>query len=425
MIRRRWPQRNSSRTCTRSGAASTSTAGSRSGAATPSSSHASSGRPASSSRRTTSRPRPRLLQAFARAHRRLRGRVRVEGVPLHRRLPAAVRRRASAATSRGGELALALRGGVDPERIHMHGNAKSAAELRYALEAGVGEVIVDNQRDLDLLEELGPATRGAAAGRAADRARRAARDAPGDLHRAGRTRSSASTSRAPPRRSSARARAPRSTCAGLHMHIGSQIMELEPFRARARALMALGEFDSYNLGGGLGVAYTARTTSRPRSRTTSRRRSTPSTRSPARGSGSSTSRAARSSPTPASRSTRSRRSSATSRRTSRSTAGCRTTCGRCSTAPATRPRCRPARRRNALPHRREALRIGRRDHPRRGPRRPAAGGRARRPATGAYGHAMVSQYNGALRPPVVFVKDGDARLVVRRDTYEDLLARDL
>ena len=47
------------------------------------------------------------------------------------------------------------------------------------------------------------------------------------------------------------------------------------------------------------------------------------------------------------------------------------------------------------------------------------------PATGAYGHAMVSQYNGALRPPVVFVKDGDARLVVRRDTYEDLLARDL
>ena len=47
------------------------------------------------------------------------------------------------------------------------------------------------------------------------------------------------------------------------------------------------------------------------------------------------------------------------------------------------------------------------------------------PATGAYGHAMVSQYNGALRPPVVFVKDGEARLVVRRDTYEDLLLRDV
>jgi diaminopimelate decarboxylase len=47
------------------------------------------------------------------------------------------------------------------------------------------------------------------------------------------------------------------------------------------------------------------------------------------------------------------------------------------------------------------------------------------PATGAYGHAMVSQYNGALRPPVVFVKDGRARLVVRRDSYEDLLSRDV
>ena len=47
------------------------------------------------------------------------------------------------------------------------------------------------------------------------------------------------------------------------------------------------------------------------------------------------------------------------------------------------------------------------------------------PATGAYGHAMANTYNGALRPPVVFVSGGDARVVVRRDTYEDLLARDV
>jgi diaminopimelate decarboxylase len=46
------------------------------------------------------------------------------------------------------------------------------------------------------------------------------------------------------------------------------------------------------------------------------------------------------------------------------------------------------------------------------------------PATGAYGYAMANQYNGALRPPVVFAKDGDARVVVRRDTVEDLFARD-
>jgi len=46
------------------------------------------------------------------------------------------------------------------------------------------------------------------------------------------------------------------------------------------------------------------------------------------------------------------------------------------------------------------------------------------PATGAYGYAMANNYNGVPRPPVVFCKDGDARVVVRRETYEDLLARD-
>lgn len=47
------------------------------------------------------------------------------------------------------------------------------------------------------------------------------------------------------------------------------------------------------------------------------------------------------------------------------------------------------------------------------------------PVTGAYGHTMGSNYNMVLRPPVVFVRDGEARLVVRRETYEDLLTRDL
>ena len=47
------------------------------------------------------------------------------------------------------------------------------------------------------------------------------------------------------------------------------------------------------------------------------------------------------------------------------------------------------------------------------------------PATGAYGHAMANNYNGVPRPPVVLCKDGDARLVVRRETYEDLTARDV
>jgi diaminopimelate decarboxylase len=47
------------------------------------------------------------------------------------------------------------------------------------------------------------------------------------------------------------------------------------------------------------------------------------------------------------------------------------------------------------------------------------------PVTGAYGHSMGSNYNKITRPPVVFVSDGDARLVVRRETYADLLATDV
>lgn len=46
------------------------------------------------------------------------------------------------------------------------------------------------------------------------------------------------------------------------------------------------------------------------------------------------------------------------------------------------------------------------------------------PVTGAYGHSMGSNYNKVLRPPVVFARDGDARLVVRRETYDDLTRLD-
>jgi len=47
------------------------------------------------------------------------------------------------------------------------------------------------------------------------------------------------------------------------------------------------------------------------------------------------------------------------------------------------------------------------------------------PVTGAYGHSMGSNYNKIARPPVVFVADGQARQVVRRETYDDLLVTDL
>jgi diaminopimelate decarboxylase len=46
------------------------------------------------------------------------------------------------------------------------------------------------------------------------------------------------------------------------------------------------------------------------------------------------------------------------------------------------------------------------------------------PVTGAYGHSMASNYNKVGRPPVVFVRDGKARTVVRRETWDDLLTYD-
>jgi diaminopimelate decarboxylase len=45
--------------------------------------------------------------------------------------------------------------------------------------------------------------------------------------------------------------------------------------------------------------------------------------------------------------------------------------------------------------------------------------------TGAYHHALSSNYNLVCRPPIVGVADGVARLLVRRETEDDLLARDI
>jgi diaminopimelate decarboxylase len=81
--------------------------------------------------------------------------------------------------------------------------------------------------------------------------------------------------------------------------------------------------------------------------------------------------------------------------------------------------------RDPLPPRRQALRVRRRAHQARRPARPKPGDVVVTPATGGYGHSMANNYNGQPRPPVVFCKDGEARVVVRRETYDDLLSRDV
>lgn len=55
------------------------------------------------------------------------------------------------------------------------------------------------------------------------------------------------------------------------------------------------------------------------------------------------------------------------------------------------------------------------------PEHTAVGDILATPVTGAYGYTMASTYNKVPRPPIIFVKDGDARLVVRRESFDDLL----
>jgi diaminopimelate decarboxylase len=155
-----------------------------------------------------------------------------------------------------GELHLALRGGFDPARICFHGNAKTEHELRAAMQAGVGHVVLDSAHELDraqgIAEQLGVTQKVLI---------RVTPGVAGDTHQAistGQSDSKFGFSPADARSAVARLSASHALeLVGLHCHIGSQLFELEPFRAAVRALATLGEFPVYNLGGGLAAPYTA------------------------------------------------------------------------------------------------------------------------------------------------------------------------
>ena len=74
--------------------------------------------------------------------------------------------------------------------------------------------------------------------------------------------------------------------------------------------------------------------------------------------------------------------------------------------------------------RRQALRVRRRADRRVALPEPRRGDVVAVPATGAYTLAMGSNYNGVTRPAAVLVANGDARLILRRETVADLLARE-
>ncbi|MBX5465446.1 MAG: diaminopimelate decarboxylase [Clostridia bacterium] len=164
-----------------------------------------------------------------------------------------------------GELRTALLAGFDPARIYFHGNNKSDRELALALETGVGHLVVDNLPELERLGEL--------AGRRGRRVTLLLRVAPGiEAHthsyvRTGQQDTKFGFDLASGQALEAALRAasdPWLDLEGFHAHIGSQILELEPYLETADLLLDLAaqlrERSGYrvrriDVGGGFGVTY--------------------------------------------------------------------------------------------------------------------------------------------------------------------------
>jgi diaminopimelate decarboxylase len=168
--------------------------------------------------------------------------------------------------SSGGEYHVAKVAGFPPEKIFFHGNNKTRAELQYALSGGVGFVVMDGFQEIALLEELA-AARG-------ERQKVLLRITPGiEAH----THSYIQTGQVDSKFGFGledgvameairqAMEAPHLDLIGLHAHIGSQIFDLEGFRKAIDILVGLiAEADSalgfecryLNIGGGLGIRYT-------------------------------------------------------------------------------------------------------------------------------------------------------------------------
>jgi diaminopimelate decarboxylase len=153
----------------------------------------------------------------------------------------------------GGEIRTALKAGVDPALIVLHGNAKSVDELTLAVRHGIGLVVVDGPDDVDRLEELVPP------GGNQDVLVRVIPGVTADVHAHVMTGHEGSKfGLAPPAAAELIARIERSdriTVRGLHVHVGSQILDTEPFARSVAPIAALGAFEVYDLGGGLGARY--------------------------------------------------------------------------------------------------------------------------------------------------------------------------
>ncbi len=330
----------------------------------------------------------------------------------------------------GGELHMALRAGFHPDRIYMHGNNKTEAELRYAIEAGIGHVIVDSFAEIERLDSL------------LDRPQDVLlRVTPGVLPS---THSYVQTGGLDSKfgfglEDGLAARGVTEVLGsrhlrlvGLHAHIGSQILELEPFAAAIEALAGLvgpgWECRVLNVGGGLGIAYRSSDTA-------------PSIESyvevKARGVERAFDPVPRILIEPGRSLVGNAGLTAYEIGTVKEIPGVRTYVSvNGGMSDNLRPMLYGSRYEAIIANRAadvpdakvtvagmhcesgdvlitDALLAA-----------PRPGDLLVTPATGAYGYAMASNYNGVPRPAVIFCSDGDARLVVRRETWDDLLARD-
>jgi len=333
----------------------------------------------------------------------------------------------------GGELQVVLAAGVPAERTVLHGNNKSLDELRLALTAGVGRIVVDSDDELDRIESL------VASGLPVPRV--LLRINPGiEVHthehvRTGNLDSKFGFPLPTGQADDALARARASAAVdlvGLHMHIGSQVFSVENFLEGLRAVapfVVAADLPELVVGGGLGVAYVegeaAPTITEWATAVVQECRAAGITAEIGVEPGRAVVGAAA--------------VTLYTVGTVKFIPGVRTYVsvdGGMSDNP--RPVLygsgyetflpRAATSRREMPIRLVGKHCESGDLLVREGRVPAdlaVGDLIATPVTGAYGHSMGSNYNKVLRPAVVFVADGVDRLVVRRETVEDLLATDV
>ena len=165
----------------------------------------------------------------------------------------------------GGELAVAIAGGLSPTQVYFHGNNKTPQELREAVQQGIGRIVVDSFHELQLLDEI--------SGELGKKQEILVRVSPGiDPHTHAYTTTGIIDSKFGFSIQTGHAaiavrdalQAPNLELKGLHFHLGSPIFELEPYQAATDLVLRFAaqfreegwSIQEFSPGGGFAIAYT-------------------------------------------------------------------------------------------------------------------------------------------------------------------------